>query len=342
LNIRKLPSYLAHLNWYLSGPGQTPLCCNLDQCLPLPNLGRANVAWPNQYSWPLAASRLEPIRMELSRIVPLELRDVAARDLNWHGKGGFPVPREKHDVIGTPFNPADPNDIRGEIFELHLDGRVVRCAFDYSDYPIVSTAMLDHVDVYFKCIAPTGPLPPKVCRIGYFARNPRLLTKARAMVLKSPPERKTGIYGRFGAQTDSQTLREAIVDRLRSSGLDFVGGFAVKVYAAYLKEMMSARIAMHLPGQGPVSYRLVEAMALGTVVVSTKIGCAFPEELIDGVHYVACQDDGSNVVEICRSLLRDDEQRQRIAAGAMLFFDRNFSTEGMVRRILRVAFAQAG
>src|SRR5439155_3567975 len=303
------------------------LFCDLDQHLPLPDLNRAKVAWPNRYSWGLAASRLEPIKKELSRLLPVELLDVAERDLDWHSKGGFPVPHEKHHAIGTPYNPGDPNDIRGDVFEVHVDDRVVRCAYDYSDYPIVSTDMLDHVDLYFKCVAPLGSLPSKVMRIGYFARNPRLLAKARTRVLKSPPDRKTGIYGRFGAWTDSQPLRGAIVQRLRSSGLDFAGGFAVRIYAAYLKEMMSAKIALHLPGQGPVSYRLVEAMALGAVVVSTKIARACPEELIQGVHYVACEDDVSNVVEVCRMLLRSDEKSKRIAERAMIFFDRNFSTE---------------
>ncbi len=30
------------------------------------------------------------------------------------------------------------------------------------------------------------------------------------------------------------------------------------------------------------------------LVVSVKIACRFPEELIDGVHYVSIKDDGSN------------------------------------------------
>ncbi|MGH9661912.1 MAG: glycosyltransferase [Bryobacteraceae bacterium] len=311
----------------------------MNQYLPLPILKRAKVAWPNRYSWTLAASRLEPIKKEFSRWLSVEHVDVPDRDLDWHGKGGFPVPREWHHAIGTPFHPADPNDIRGEVFGVQRDGCVVRCAFDYSDYPIVSSEMLDRVDVYFKSIAPLGALPPKVLRIGYFAKNPRLLAKARARVLASPPERGIGIYGRFGSWTHSQPLRESVVRRLRNSGLDFACGFAVSIYPVYLKEMMSAKIALHLPGQGPVSYRLVEAMALGTAVVSTKIACAFPEELIDGVHYVACEDDGGNVVDVCRTLLRDDEMRRRIAEQAMVFFDRNFSTESRVRRILRAAFS---
>ena len=121
----------------------------MDQHLPLPDLNRAKVAWPNRYSWGLAASRLEPIKKELSRLVPVELLDVAERDLDWHSKGGFPVPHEKHHAIGTPYNPGDPNDIRGDVFEVHVDGRVVRCAYDYSDYPIVST---DIIGSPYSCI----------------------------------------------------------------------------------------------------------------------------------------------------------------------------------------------
>jgi glycosyltransferase involved in cell wall biosynthesis len=335
VNTRAIPSYLRHLNWYLGDPGPIPLCSDLDRHLPLPDLRHAKVLWPSRYSWTHAASRLDPIRKALSRFVPIELFDVKDRDWDWSTRGGFPLPDDKHHLIGTPCNPVGPNDIRGDIFEVHVGGGVVRCAFDYSDYPIVSTDIRDHVDVYFKCVAPPGPLPSKVIRVGYFAKNPRLLARARARVLRSSPERRIAICGRFGMMTDSQPLREAIVDRLRNSSLRFAGGFAVTIYPAYLKEMMSAKIALHLPGHGPVSYRLVEAMALGTVVVSTAIGCAFPEDLIDGEHYVAFKDDGSDVVDVARRLLRDDDRRRTIAEQAMVFFDRNFSTEGMVRRILR-------
>jgi glycosyltransferase involved in cell wall biosynthesis len=342
LNLRRLPSYVRHLAWYLAEPGSMPLCSGLDRYLPLPDLKRAKVLWPNRYSWRYAASRLDPIRKELSRYLPVEPFDVRDRDLDWHSKGGFPVPHEKRHLVGRPCSPVGPNDIRGEIFELQGGGRVVRCAFDYSDYPIVSSEIRDGVDVYFKCIAPPGPLPSNVVRIGYFAKNPRLLALARAAVLQGPARRRAGIYGRFGTLTDSQPLRQAVVHHLSRSGLDFIGGFAVKVYPAYLKEMMSAKIAVHLPGHGPVSYRLVEAMALGTVVVSTPIACAFPEDPIDGVHYVAFNDDGSNVVEVVRRLLRDDDRRRRIAEQAMAFFDRNFSTESMARRILLATLVPLG
>jgi glycosyltransferase involved in cell wall biosynthesis len=314
-----------------------PLCCDLDQDLPLPSLKGAKVVWPKRYSWSGGASRLEPIKRELSRWIPVELREIADRDLGWHSKGGFPVPLEKRHLIGKPLSPAHSNDIRGEILKVHIGDRVVRCAIDYSDYPIVSTDTCDHVDVYFKCVPPPGPLPSNVLSAGYYPKNARLLAKARATLLTSPPKRRIGVYGRFGTWTDSQRLRETIVSRLSNSSLDFTGGFAVKIYPAYLQEMMLAKVALDLPGQAPFTCRIVEAMALGAVVVSVNVSPIFPEELIDGVHYVAVKDDGSDVVEVCERLLRDDQGRQRIAEQGMMFFDRNFSAESVARRILRGA-----
>jgi len=308
----------------------------------LPDLQHAKVVWPRTYSWTRAPSRLDPIRKALSRLLPVEVSDVAEGHVAWRSKGGFPVPIERQAAIGSLCNPVGPYDIRGEIFEIHRGARVVRCAFDYSDYPIVSTAIQGEVDLYFKCVAPPADLASNVRKIGYFPRNPSLLAKARAKVLRSAPEKRLGIYGRFGAWTDSQSLRAAVVEALQGSSLDFTGGFAVSIYPAYLKEIMSARVALHLPGQGPLSYRMVEAMALGTVVVSPKVACAFPEDLLDGVHYVALNDDGSNVVEVCGHLLRDADRRQSIAERAMVFFDRNFSTESMARRILRTTLEPGG
>jgi glycosyltransferase involved in cell wall biosynthesis len=78
-------------------------------------------------------------------------------------------------------------------------------------------------------------------------------------------------------------------------------------------------------------------MALGAVIVSPPPACAFPEALEDGVHYVAAKEDGSDIVEVCRELLKDQEQTKRIAGNGMKFFDRNFSPQSIARRILRHA-----
>jgi glycosyltransferase involved in cell wall biosynthesis len=232
------------------------------------------------------------------------------------------------------MNPKGPNDIRGELFEVHVGKTVVRCAYDYSDYPLVSEDILAQVDIYFKkSVSPQVNLP-KVVSLGFYAKNPRLLARARSIYLKRRPDKRFGVYGRFGSWTDSQPYRRTLVNRLRNSAVDFTGGFGTVIYPAYLRELMQSKIAVDVPGQAPASPRLVEAMALGALVVCAKPACVFPEQIIDGVHYVSFKEDISNVVEICHALLADDERRQRIAQDAMLFFDRNFSPESMARRVI--------
>jgi glycosyltransferase involved in cell wall biosynthesis len=341
VKLQKWLSHARHFNWYLGRAAEVPICSDLDDYLPLPKLKHAKILWPNRYSWIVGTWKIDLLKTALSRFLPIETYNVEERCFGWHEKGGFPVPDGKLPLLGQPGHPKGLNDIRGEIFEVHSAESDVRCAFDYSDYPIVSTELLAHVDLYFKCVAPTGPLPSNVISIGYFPGHPGLLAKARKKILKRPPQKKFDVYGRFGSWTDSQPFRQAIVNNLRNSSLSYTGGFSVRIYPAYLKELMRARIALDVPGQAPLSYRLADAMALGAVVVCRKPACVFPEEMIDGVHYVAIQDDGSNVVEVCRELLKDEERRQRIVNEAMVFFDRNLSPQSMARRILRQAVGSA-
>jgi glycosyltransferase involved in cell wall biosynthesis len=335
LNFRKSLSYLWHLNWYLNAPGQMPLTSDLDQYLPLPNLRCAKIFWPNRYCWDRGKRKLDLMERELSRFAPVERYDVAAKGFEWHSKGGFPVPDEIRTLIGKPRNPKNPYDIRGELFEVAVNGHVIRCAYDYSDYPVISTKIMNEVDLYFKCTAPHESLPSKVIRIGYFSKNATLLSKARLRMFTNSLKKDIDVYGRFGSWTDSQRFRQIILNSLRESSLNFIGGFGVRIYPSYLKELMRAKIALDVPGQGPISHRLTEAMALGALVVSTKPACVFPEEIIDGTHYVAIKSDGRDVVEICAAFLEDEHRRQTIANEAMRFFDRNFSPQSMARRILR-------
>jgi hypothetical protein len=274
------------------------------------------------------------VKAALTSIVPLELRHIYERDRVWHDRGGFPVPGEKISFLGTPCNPRSPNDIRGDIFEVQRGSRSVRCAYDYSDYPIVSTEIANQVDFYFKCVAPRGPLPRNVICVGYFPSRPRLLAKARLKVLQGAIVKNIDVYGRFGTWTDSQAIRERLVVRMQQSSLRFQGGLGIVVFPAYLKELMRTKIALDAAGQAPITHRFPEAMALGAVVVAPPPTCIFPESLNAGVHYVATKEDGSDVIKTCKDLLSDKDRLSKIANDAMKFFDRNFSPQSIARRIL--------
>jgi glycosyltransferase involved in cell wall biosynthesis len=339
LTPRKVFNYLRYFNWLRLNPSEMPLYSNLDESLPLPELNNVKVLWPDRYSYVHGLSNLEVIRSSFLRLVPVVTYDTTAVHQDWRNEGGFPVPEDWSALIGQPCFPKSRYDIRGELFQIQIKGKDLNCAYDYSDYPVVSTDILNKVDLYFKCMASPGPLPHKVLRVGYFANQANMLAKARAYALKKPRERDIGVYGRFGSWTDSQEFRKHIVEMLKNSSLNFVGGLGeMKTYPAYLDELSRAKIAIEVPGQGPISYRLIEGMALGALIVCRKPKCDFPEELVDGKHFVSFKNDISDLIEVCRKMLEDIQLRQIIVSQAMSFFDRNFSPQSMVRRMLRAAF----
>jgi|HubBroStandDraft_1064217.scaffolds.fasta_scaffold15798_3 hypothetical protein len=337
--LNRLVGHVGYLNWYLDRPSEIPLCSDLNESLPLPDLTDVKILWPNRYSWSGGSLCMGMVKEALASIVPVELRDVSERDREWHERGGFPVPGDKTSSLGKPRNPKFPNDIRGDIFEVQCGSRRIRCAYDYSDFPIVSTEIAGQVDLYFKCVTPKTQIPANVASVGYFPSRPRLLARARRMVFERPVTKNIDVYGRFGTWTDSQEIREKLVTRMQESSVRFQGGFGTIVFPAYLKELMRTRVALDAPGNAPITYRLPEAMALGAVVVCAPPECVFPEALDNGVHYAATRADGSDVIEVCEELLRDQDRMAKIARNGMKFFDRNFSPQSRARRILRHAVA---
>lgn len=293
--------------------------------------------WPNRCAWPRGAWYLDLVKRALRRLVPVETAEVADRDRAWHERGGFPVSAGDVAAIGTARHPKHDHDLRGEVFMVRRGNAFVRCAYDYSDYPVVSSAILDSVRVYFKCVAPLGALPKGVVPAGYFPSRPRLVAKGRARALSAAAKRDIDVYARFGTWTDSQGIREMIVERARAGPFRFHGGFGTLVFPAYLKEVLRAKIALDAPGQAPITCRLPEAMALGAVAVCFPPACAFPEPLVDGLHFAAIREDGSDVVDVCRRLLADPAKLRMISGNAAGYFDRNFSPQSIARRILRAA-----
>jgi len=335
--LRRLTQHARYLGWYLSSTSEIPLCSDLDECLPLPDLSGIQIVWPDRYSWLPGSSCLDVMRNALQVFVPVVSQGVLEVDRKWHERGGFPVPPDAVQAIGTPRNPKDANDIRGEIFEVRRGSRRIRCAYDYSDFPMVSSEIAAKADLYFKCVTPKNQIPANVACAGYFPSRPGLLARARSVIFKRAVTKNIDVYARFGTWTDSQNIREQLVRRMANSSVGFRGGLGTVVFPAYLTELMQARIALDAPGQGPITYRLPEAMALGAVIVCAPPACVFPESLDDGVHYAATKADGGDVVQVCERLLKDRDRMAKIASNGMKYFDRNFSPQSRARRILRQA-----
>jgi hypothetical protein len=277
------------------------------------------------------------LKRSLGKYVSIGIYDAAAKHA-WHRRGGFPVDPELHGRLGEPYFPKNPYDIRGEIIAVELSGKRIDVAIDHSDYSAISSEVLDQVTLMFKSSVAPDERRSNIVPSVLLSNNAQVLAAARFLQLRSPRTTKGGadVYGRFGSWTDAQSFREQIVDRLQKSSLNFNVGFDhFKPYAPYLQDIRRAQLCVEVPGQGPVSYRLMEGMALGIPVVAAKPKVQFPTELIENTHYLRIRDDASDVVEVCETALRNPELRAAIAQSAAHYFDLNLSIEAAARRILR-------
>src|SRR5262245_27925606 len=108
-------SHFRYLIWHLSRYNAVPLASDLDQHLPTPELKSSKIYWPNRYSWIYATGLLEPIKMELRRLLPLELYDTS------NTNSGF---------------------LGGDLFKIQVGDRVLQCALDWSDYTTIQNEVL--------------------------------------------------------------------------------------------------------------------------------------------------------------------------------------------------------
>jgi hypothetical protein len=333
---------LPYAHWYAAASlrPRMPLATKLDQELPLPDMAGWTVRWPEKYAFPPIAKRLDPLRAALGRFARVTTYD-SAKTYTWHRLGGFPVNEESLDRLGLPGHPKNSHDLRGEVIMTAPPGGICQTvAVDVSDYPFVSRHVLDTTDLYFKCSPAPDLGDPKVLPLGFFPANANMLAVARWLEDRWPARRRIGVFGRFGKWTDAQPYRAELVERMRVSDLPFVGGFGeFRPYPAYLHELRQAHLALEAPGQAAVSYRFVEAMALGAIVVARPPKIGLPEPLVPGTHYLPLAENGGDVVKVCHDALKcfseDRWIEMRIAAAR--YFNRNFSAESMARRILRAA-----
>ena len=102
----------------------------------------------------------------------------------------------------------------------------------------------------------------------------------------------------------------------------FCGGDYLVRYSRYLREIARSAICIDLPGQGPLCFRLIEYLAIGSCIVARPHGVRFPAaSLIDGVHIAQCLED-LEMVRLSRALLDDPARRRAMALAARTFFDR--------------------
>ena len=102
----------------------------------------------------------------------------------------------------------------------------------------------------------------------------------------------------------------------------FLGAKGKVRYSRFLREAASARLCLHLPGNGPFTHRVAEFLGVGACMISPRFTTQLHVPLEPGVHYIAVADDLSDLIDKCRYYLAREEERERIASAGREFFDR--------------------
>lgn len=255
-------------------------------------LREVSIIWPAVYEWAPFRHWGEQLRSALSRFVPTTIGD---------------VPQPYKGVI---------------VFTLTHRRRRFRINVEVSDYLDLNEAAYDHADLHFKMqyrlegYGERDRLVPG----GYLNNHPDIyafLPRLRALRDQAPP--LYDVHGRFGLSFEVR--RKALEILGASAAFRFLGGQAKVRYGSFLREVARARICIDLPGYGPIAFRLVDYLAIGSCVIGPPHAARLHVPLQDRVHVVYCKPDYSDLEELCVYYLGHDHERDALVRNSRRFFD---------------------
>lgn len=253
---------------------------------------RVEIHWPRRYEWTYAPLWAEPVRRGMERLVRVVEKD---------------IPQVHKGVVAI---------------RMKLDGSVHDVIVDYSDYLTYDASLLDEVPAYFKMQCPIGA-DPRIIPGGYTPGSERIYRYLRRLrSIRSRQRFRFEVYGRFGLAR-ARDIRSQAIQMLKSqSRFRYEGGSRKVTYPSHLREVASARVCVDLPGNGPLCFRQIDCLAIGSCVIGPKPAVVLPVPLIDRQEIVYTKDDLSDLVDLCKHYLEDIEARERIARNAQAYFDR--------------------
>lgn len=257
-------------------------------------LSGIRILWPTAYQWAPRVKWGRQIADALSRHVLVE---------------HVPVPQPyKHCIVA----------------EVQIFGRTHHVVFETSDYLPANPNALAGADLVFKLQYRTGGYgTEKIVPGGYLPSDGRLLLPylRRLRRLRATPKRH-GVHARFSLAFAEGERRTAL-DALTGSGLPVTGGGDRKVrYGRFLREVSRSAVAVDLPGNGPLCFRLVDYLAVGACIVALPHGVEMHVPLQDGEHIAYAKDGNGGLVELCEHYLSKPACAESMRRAASNYYDR--------------------
>lgn len=106
--------------------------------------------------------------------------------------------------------------------------------------------------------------------------------------------------------------------------------------AFYLQELAQCKIVLNFRGGGWDTMRYWEVPAVGTFMLSQKPQIRIPNNFEDKKHAVFCQDDLSDLIELCEYYLRHENERIKIAKTGLEHAKQYHTDIARVQELLKI------
>lgn len=85
----------------------------------------------------------------------------------------------------------------------------------------------------------------------------------------------------------------------------------------YLQELAACKIVLNFRGGGWDTLRYWEVPAIGSMMISQKPGIRIPNDFENNKHLIFCQDNLTDLIDLCNFYLKNDHLREKIALDGM-------------------------
>jgi len=271
------------------------------------------VRWPSRYEWAPGAKWGDQILDALARWVPV-----------------------RREEIAQPY--------RGTVqchFIVHDKSFPV--AFNTSDYPdFLEPASVAETLVTFKAqFDARGYGDDRIVAGGYLPSSTRLYSLLDHLRNLGAREPLYDVYGRFGLDATVGIRGEVLGELNRQTLFRYFGGDSLVRYSRYLQQAARSKVCVDLPGRGPLCFRFVEYLAMGSCIVGWRQGIKFPGPLSDGVQHVAV-DDTPTMIQQCAELLANGQRRRSLGDAARQYFDTYLHRDQLGAYYIHVVLARCG